>query len=160
MLVDDIRGGDLIDHPVWTIKSRRTKTDFEVTPVKRLPCKSLDNKLVFVPVCLACGDTYWGMFSNVDISDEKLTRHFITFSLLKGEKWIHLARYFDADYRKRGPAALAKQLKMELNDVFPISYDLSDIVSNPPNWLSGNIPSSPSEKLSLDEIVALAVPPA
>ena len=75
----------------------------------------------------------------------------------KRGRWFDLARYHDVDYARRGPEQLAQFLALPVSSIFPIEYDLSDLVSADPDLVKGTIPLEPQEKLSQDELTQLAL---
>lgn len=147
---------DLTLHPVW----RYVDTDDRevmVAPVKRLPVKSLDGKIVGTEITLANSEKRWATLSNVDVKNARSTKHFLTLSVLVDLKWIHIARCHDHDYAERGPEFLAKALGLRVDDVYPIQYDIRECATGECESLKTCILKEPSEKLSRAEIIALAV---
>ncbi|MTW03962.1 hypothetical protein [Pseudoduganella ginsengisoli] len=95
---------------------------------------------------------------NVELEDPQQNEHFMTLSLVKpnGESF-DLARYQDVNYEKSGPLALARFLGLQLIDVFPIAYDISEVVSGPAESVRGVILHEPQVQLSEAELIAMAV---
>jgi hypothetical protein len=62
--------------------------------------------------------------------------------------WFHLARYFDPDWERRGPAALAAALHRSVSDAFPIRYDLTAVAMGVAVSLSGRSWRSPRSELN------------
>lgn len=106
---------------------------------------------------LANGASVWGAITNFDTQNARRNLHFSSLSIPGPDGWFHLARYHDVDADENGPAALARLLKVEIRDVFPISYDLSQHVKGDANILKGSILAEPTERLTRDEIISLAV---
>ena len=99
------------------------------------------------------------MLGNIDPTNPRLTEHFLTVSVFRSDGALfHLARYHDLDAIERGPAALAAFLGLSLKAVFPLSYDVSAIVTGLPEVVRGTITSEPRERLTRAEVIALAVP--
>ena len=73
-----------------------------------------------------------GAFRNLNDKDPRLSEIFLTVSIWHGNRWFYLARYFDSDYGKRGPRALARSLNRPLKAVFPVRYDLRPLVKSRP----------------------------
>jgi hypothetical protein len=69
-----------------------------------------------------------------------------------------LARYWDLDYEKNGPDALAQFLGLSKPEIFLISYDLTAYVTGEHSVLVGNVLMEPRLRLPEDEIIRLAVP--
>ena len=156
--VESLQPIDFGIYPVWQYVNSDAAGETSVRPVARLPVASLNGKLVGVQVLLANGTATWALIGNVDTKNPRMTEHFITILLHKNCQWFALARYHDFDTDTRGPSALAKFLGLEVDEVFPISYDLSRFVKGGPKALRGSILKEPRERLSRSEIIALAVP--
>lgn len=143
---------------VWKYVPNHTGRTVLVSPMTTRPLKNLDGKVVLTKIELANGMQLQGMLGNIDPENPELTKHFLTLSVLRDGKWFHLSRYHDIDYKKFGPKKLAIFLGLNVTDVFPIKYDISGLFKIQSNVLSGLIPEEPDEKLSRDDIIALAVP--
>jgi hypothetical protein len=87
------------------------------------------------------------------------TRQFLALTVFGGESQggFTLARYFDVDYERRGPAALAGFLGLRVEEVFPVAYDIGAVAVGLAEVIRGSIPSEPAEKLTEEELTALAV---
>jgi hypothetical protein len=156
--LDEIGIEDLEAFKVWQYTSMDTDTEFVLCPVKKLPVKSLSGRLAGTEVRLSNGTKVWALIGNIDLSNPRLTQHFLTLSIHRKGKWFTMARYHDHDVAKRGPKALAAFLHLPSNDVFPITYDLSGLAVGSSSALVGIIAVQPIEKLTRAEIISLAVP--
>ena len=87
-----------------------------------------------------------------------MNEHFVTLSIERNGHWFGLARYHDADYRQRGPSALARFLGLSVGDVFPISYNVREHVKGEFAALAGKVMKRPFEQLTRDELITMAVP--
>ena len=151
---------DLIAHPVWMFTGSDRKGETVVRPVGRLPVTSLSGKILGTTVTLANGSDVWALLGNIDQNNARLSEHYLTISIERAGRWFHLARYFDVDYARRGPEALATFLSLPPEQLFPITYDVRNYVSGgDPAALCGAIPRLPRKRLSIEELAALAVPP-
>ena len=79
-----------------------------------------------------------------------------TLAVWTEQGWFRLARYHDPDRRSHGPRALARVLGLRLADVFPIAYDLREILGGRGAALQGLIPAVPERRLSRAALVRLA----
>jgi hypothetical protein len=118
----------------------------------------MTGKIVGMQVHLRNGSKVWAILGNLDLENERLTKHFLTLSVLRGGAWFTMARYHDFDSEKRGPLTLSDFLGLTIEEVFPVSYDISDYYTGSPRVLVGVIEKEPIERLSRAEIIALAVP--
>jgi hypothetical protein len=156
--VDELTADDIARNPVWRFTNSDSADETAVQPVKRLPVSNLAGKLVGLRVTLRNGDSVWATLSNIDSENARLNEHFLTLSVVRLGMWFHLARYHDFDYAERGPDALAAFLGLDVDDVFPISYDLCAYAKGDPRALSGVIAKSPAVKLTRAELIRLAIP--
>ena len=126
-------------------------------PVKKLPVRNLDNRVVLTQVRLNNGAVYPAMIGNLEVDNLELTKHFITLTIIKDQERFDLARYHDVDYPRSGPESLAVFLSLSLDDVFPISYDISNVVSGHQGIIKGQIPKTVHNPLSREELMRLIV---
>ena len=156
--VDALTPTDLARAPVWEFVNDDSQPDETyVRPVRELPVDSLASRFAATQVALHNGRRLWATLGNVDLNAPRSTRHFLTLSLYLDDGWFHVARYHDFDAEERGPVALARRLGMQLSDVFPIKYDLSQVAIGDPDVIRGAVVAEPSERLSRSELIALAV---
>jgi hypothetical protein len=156
--VQELTAADLEAWPVWEFTNEHEATsETIVRPVTRLPVTSMAGRLVGTRVRLASGREIRAELSNIDLKDPRQTEQFLSLSVLREGKWFTMARYHDIESDRRGPGALAAVLGMNIDDVFPISYDISKFCIGNPAVLAGVIRKEPREKLSREEIIRLAV---
>jgi hypothetical protein len=156
--VDSLRVLDLKAYPVWQYVNREGSDETAVRPVKQVPVTHLSGKVVGTQVLLANGQRVWALIGNVDASNARLTEHFLTLSVERDGRWFTLSRYHDFDYAENGPEALARFLGAQVDDVFPIVYDIRQYAKGDAAALAGQIRQEPRERLSRAEIIAMAVP--
>jgi len=152
--VGELTVEDLLAHPVWQFTNNEDTT---VRPVKRIPVASLAGRILGTEVVLANRTKVWASFGNIAEHSPQRTAHFLAASFERDGRWFHLARYHDVDYEKRGPEQLAAFLGLPVDDVFPISYDVRKFAKGDPLALCGVIPKEPQERLTEDELIALAI---
>ena len=70
---------------------------------------------------------------------------------------FHLAKYFQLWYGSEGPAALAAFLKKKREEVFPISYDLSDVVVGSSDVVKGVFEAEFRIPMSRDQLMKILV---
>jgi hypothetical protein len=148
---------DLQRCPVWQYTDTEEVDETYVRPVKRLPVWSLTGRVVATKSALANGERRWALLGNVDLTNPRLTEHFISMSVENDGKWFMLARYHDAFYAQSGPQALSDFLGLSIDDVFPISYDVREHVKGSSAASVGTILKEPRERLTRAQIMAMAV---
>lgn len=156
--VEELMEADLAAFPVWQFVNDDEKGETAVRPVKRTPVNKLDGRLVGIKVRLANDAEVWALIGNVDASNPRTTQHFLTLSIFRDGRCFTLARYHDVDAHERGPQALAAFLDLPIDKIFPISYNISRFSKGDPAALIGTIEKEPRERLTPDQIIALAVP--
>lgn len=154
--LSELTTADLSEFAVWEYVSGPDDSVY-VEPVADLPVTDLTNRIVGTTVLFRNGDACWALLGNIDLHNKLSTDHFLTLSVEKGGRWFDLARYHDVDYARRGAGQLAQFLALPVTRIFPIVYDLSDVVSADPGVVRGSIPLEPYEKLPQDKLIQLAL---
>lgn len=149
---------DFTKHRIWQFTRGASGDETFVRPARRVPVGNLTGKIVASLVTLADGQRRWALIGNLDPANAKLAKHFVTLSIENAGTWFHLARYHDHDYTDRGPEQLAAFLGLTTGAVFPISYDVSKEVSGSLEVTVGTIVAEPTDKLTREEVIALAMP--
>ena len=158
-IIDRLTVQDFLKNPVWQFRNSDAKNqnDRRVRPILDLPTKSLAGCLVATQIRLANGMKKWAVLFNITVTNPRKSKHFLTVWIENHGKWFELARYFDVDYERRGPQQLALFLDMLVDDVFPISYDVSPFAQGDVDAVTGQIEKNPKEQLTEDEIIALTL---
>ena len=156
--VSALTAADFEEFPVWEF----TNTDEDrgetiVRPVENMPVDSMGGRLIGTKVRLANGSQAWALLGNMDLLNLRLNQHFLTISIWRSGRWFLMARYHDFDVAQRGPEELARFLELDVDDVFPIFYDISRICSGQPSVTIGSVLKEPGERLSGADLIALAV---
>jgi hypothetical protein len=155
---EDLRASDVEAFPVWEFVNNDEIGETVVRPVKTIPVQNLRGRLVSTQVRLACGKTVLAQLGNIDSNNPKSTKHFLQLIAFHSGKTFIMARYHDFDWNRQGPQAVADFLGMRVEEVFPISYDVSRFSTGDPAALAGKIEAEPRERLTRAQIIALAVP--
>ncbi|HOF88182.1 MAG TPA: hypothetical protein PLZ36_08795 [Armatimonadota bacterium] len=158
--VDKLTVEDLTRYPIWEFDLENEDEDGQdetwVKPVKQLPVTDLSNRIVGIPVRFAGGTTGYALLGNIDLQHLRKTQQFLVLTLVIGDgDWFHLARYHDSDYARNGPEALARHVNLSLEEIFPITYDISTFTRGLDAVVRGSIPAEPVERLTDDERMAL-----
>jgi hypothetical protein len=154
--VDDFRSW-----PVWGFEPETVDGDSylepSLAPVTDYPISDLRNRLVGCRIQLRNGKLCGAILGNVTLHDPHATAHFLTLSVEYNGQWYDLARYHDVNYEERGPAGLARFLGLPISEVFPMTYDISAIATGSSEVTTGSVNASPTEILSDDELIDLAL---
>lgn len=157
--IEDLAVDDIEVFSVWQFTNSKERIgETAVRPIKKIPVKNLNGRIVATQVRLANSTSVWALIGNVAPTNPKLTQHFLTLSVELNAKWFTMARYHDFDASERGPHALAAFLNLPIDAIFPISYNISRVCEGDPAALVGTIEKEPQEKLTRADIIGLAVP--
>jgi hypothetical protein len=158
---DRLAPTDFANYPVWEFANDREVNIAQETymrPVKRLPVKSLDNRVVGTQLTLCDGQQVFGVLGNISLVDVVKTEHFLTVIIFRSsDEKFGLARYHDVDYSQRDPQALASFLGLSVPQIFPIRYDLTAVAIGPSEFLCGSIPANLEHPLSREALATLAL---
>lgn len=154
--VDLLKIEDFERFPIWEF-SDNENLGLMVHPVEDLPVSTMSGRMVGTKVVLANGRIVWALISNIEVAHRLSTEHFLSLSVNIDGRWHHLSRYHDPDYSRNGPEALAKALGLDVDEVFPIEYDVSSHIVGDTGALIGTIPKNPKKRLEDDELINLAL---
>jgi hypothetical protein len=155
--VESLQVSDFVLNPVWEYTNDDEFGETAVCPITQIPAKDLDGKIVGTQVVLANGNRVWASISNIEARNPRSTEQFLTLSVGHNGTWFNLARYHDLDYGERGPNELARFLGLPVDEVFPIHYDVRRYAIGNPTALAGQVLKEPRQRLSPNELVALAL---
>lgn len=156
--VDAITPADAADFPVWEYANDEEglpgRDETWMRPLLGLPVSSMDNRVAWVTVRLANGETRLGALSNVDLNDPSEHEHFLCISVFRddGDQFF-LARYHDPFRDTHGPRNLAEFLGLRVEDIFPIAFDLSSVATGNPACLHGTIEREPKNPQSRRDLM-------
>jgi len=158
----EIGTNELLQRGVWTYdldEERYTDGQDEswIQPEERLPVNSLTNCVVATCVTLANGTAVPAVLGNISLNDARVTSQYLCLSVERNGAWFHLARYFDTDWKARGPSELAVFLGLPIDEVFPITYNISELAIGAERVLAGSIGIEPVERLTDAELLALSL---
>jgi hypothetical protein len=155
--IESISVEEIMQFPVWRYLNRDRCEEVILLPIYKFPRSNLDLCIVGTKLTLANGTQVWSFLGNIDTCNTQSTKHFLTVSVERNGEWFHLARYHDSDYKEHGPTQLAKFLNMKTDSVFPMRYDVRFASEGEIDALTGYITSEPTERLSKDELILLAI---
>ena len=150
---------DLRRFPVWESdlanEGQPGRDETWVKPVKRLPVKSMANRVVGTMLRLANGSTLFGLLGNVSLNHVRKTRQFIDVTFFHGKRAFYFSH---ADYpviKKTGAAALSRFLSLQEEEIFPLTYDLTGIAVGLDEVVRGTVHARPPEELNEAQRMAL-----
>jgi hypothetical protein len=152
-LFRDITVADLEMYPVW--QSIEAKDDPSAFPIESLPVANLAGRFVGTRVRLANGNHAWAMLLGVNLTDLRKTEQMADLRIEHNGEWFCLAQYWDVNFKRRSPDALAQFLNLSVDEVFPIYYDLTGLAVGLTSVIKGHIPKEPRERLPEDEIIKM-----
>ncbi len=150
---------DFNRHPVWEFQVGSEwlpwRDETWLSPVKRLPVESLDNRLVGTILKLANGQAVRGTLGNISLRNARATRQFIDVEISHNGKSYQLQRAAAPMTPYLNAQGLAEALRLRIEQVFPITYDLSDVAVGDPKIIKGSIEAELPENLSPDDRMKL-----
>jgi hypothetical protein len=155
--IEQLEVQDFKRHPVWALEINEDDAFVYVSPVLSLPVNSLNGRIIGVETVLNSGLKLWCHLGNVDTVNPSSNEHFVSASFYVKGKWHRLSRYHDFDATAHGPKNLADVLNLSIEEVFPITYDLTPYVNASVSVTNSVIDLEPSVLLSRGELIALAV---
>ena len=155
-LISTLKPTDFTNHPIWEW-DLNSDDDQSLVPVLDYPVPTIDNRIIGIKCVLSNDENVSCILSNIDLSNQEKTDLFITLSAWNGSRYINLCRYFDAGYDNHGPDHLATALGYVVNQIFPIRWDISKYVKSITSCSSGLIHANPKKRITLVEIIKLAL---
>lgn len=153
---------DFGEYKIWEYDLRCSKGSDEtwLRPIKKYPAKTMVNRIIGIPVILNNNKEVYGIISNIDTHDPICTQHLLQLSLFIGNDLFHLCRYWEEGLLGReGPKALSNKLHLHVDEVFPISYDLSQYVTGDELSIKNVIESAPQRRLSREDVFRIFINP-
>jgi hypothetical protein len=158
----EIKPKDLEEYWLWRSVPAKSDGELRVRPVKvEKTTKGFSaGSLAATKVKCADGSQYWALIEGIHPDKPEFSKHNRELRLfVDGFGWFQLAQYFDSDeYRhKHGENVLCTLLGKTIEDVFPISFDLSDKSDSGSPCLVGTFEINPAWGLAREEIMNLLV---
>jgi len=154
--IDLLSIADMERHPVWKF-SNDDHHDTSVYPLNEYPVINTGGVLFTTQIRFANEKLFWAIIGNVHSENVLATEQFLALSIVHNDKKLPLARYFDPTFARLGPESFAKLLNYSVDDVFPISYDISKYVIAPEEITKGKILKEPKQRLSKDELMKMVL---
>lgn len=148
---------DIVECPVWRF-TNSFENDLEVESLPNGPYPNLGGLVIGSNVIFSDGSTHWALLQNVSLAGQKVNDHFLTININRNGEWYTLARYHDFNVERCGPSALASFMGKDINDVFPIQYDMRDALCSDSLRLVGFVRDvPPKHRLTTKELISLAL---
>jgi hypothetical protein len=149
---------DFTEFPIWeyTLSGGILGGESIVEEVREDVITHLNNRILGTHVMLHNSRLEFCALERLDLDNSLLTEHFLGASFYRNGAWFHLRRYHDFDYDKWGPEQLALFLGLNVDDIFPMKYDLSRVACLKSN-LVGFIQKRPPGILDKDDLIQLAL---
>jgi hypothetical protein len=139
---------DFEKYPVWESVLDDEADEVSVSPVTVLLVPNLVSQIVGTWVQLANGGFVWATVLNWT-RNPRMNEHFVVVRVERNGQWFWLSRYWDIDYSRNGPEAVANFLGLSVDEVFPISYDVRNYADGDPTALVGSVLKEPGERLPI-----------
>ena len=149
----------LAKHPVWEFLNddEHPAGDTAMRPVEKLPADHFDGRLFGTTVRLADGSLLPAAISDLGFGPKKYRHHFRSLTVFAKGRRFRLAKYFQLWYDSEGPDALAAFLKKKRKEVFPISYDISQLAVGPADVVRGTFEAEISDPIPRDHLMRILV---
>ena len=149
----------LAKYPVWEFLNddEHPLGDTAMQPVSDLPTRQFDGRIFGTIVTLADGSLFPATIADLNFGPKKYRSHFRSLTLFAKGKRFHLANYFQLRYQEQGPAALAAFLGKTTEEVFPISYDISDIAVGPSDVVRGQFKAEVKDPIPRHRLMEITV---
>lgn len=145
--VAELTEDDLRRSPIWEYgtgnESKPGRDETWVRPVRRLPVRSLANRMAWTPIRLANGTATYGLVGNISLRHPRQTRNFIVITFFKDGRSFTFSHA-----RPKGASGLAHHLGLRQKDIFPLSYDLSGLAIGLHEVVRGTVSAKPPEALT------------
>ncbi len=152
---------DLLRHPVWEFANDSEHANDDETflrPCHDLPIDDFGNRIVGTIATLANGDRVPIILQNVDLQSPFKTEHLVSITMFnKKGKAFPLARYHDIALDAYGPEQLAAFMRLSVDEIFPIEYDISELAIGDRDCVCRVVPLVPRRRLSRSEIIDLII---
>jgi hypothetical protein len=146
----------LSKHSVWRF-TNDDADELELEPAVEVVFSDLSGLVIGTHVTFADGSSHWGLIQNISFAGPAVNDHFVTLSVHRNGEWFPLARYHDIQIEEYGPNRMAAFMGKPVEDVFPIVYDLREVLNSASTSLVGAIRSSPLLRLTEAELISLAL---
>ncbi len=148
--ISELTVADLKRQPVWRFVS---VSSTEVVPVETLPPRSFESLVIGAEVQLADESWVWALLQNFSLSGAAVNDHFLNLTFDIQGSWFVLARYHDPWIESHGPQKLAQLLNRNLEQIFPIRFDLRKTLKSLDSAFVSEVKMEPDVELTRDQVM-------
>ena len=130
---------DLKLHRVWEFKTAENSDGYGVVRVLGHPVISTVERIIATQVTLANGTKLWATAQGFVRGNRRETENWLSLSILFDGKHIFLGDTSMYRIPEYSPEAVARQLGLEMHEVFPIHFDVRESVSGYDDGAFGTI---------------------
>lgn len=159
IILSDLVEADLSRSVLWKYLPSRGGR-LLVRAVKAKKNESLKGYLISGQFRLTNGLLFWGLLDGIDLELPRHSLHNRGLRLLLPDGgWFELANYNDSDDVKliRGPDALASKIGLNVDEVFPVSFDFRVRADCDSPLLFGTFEPNPEWGLTRSEVMEILV---
>ena len=153
----DLTALDVLAQPIWRFTNDNPNDDFEIEPVDKSSFAELSGLIVASQVEFADSTKHLALHQSVSLAGQKVNDHFLSLTIERGGYWFPLARYHDVSIENYGPTQLAEFIGKSVKEVFPIVYDLREVLGADSSLLVGIVREAPISPLTDAELISLSL---
>lgn len=157
MSFPELSASDISKHPIWRFTNNDLVDELEIESVDRRVFRNLDGLIISSNVTFSDGSIHLALFQNVSLTDPEMNDHFLSLTVERNGKWFPLACYHNPAIEKWGPLQLAAFMGKTVEEIFPIHYDLRDVLNSDSPTLVGIVRAEPLVRLTEDEIISWVI---
>lgn len=154
---NDLCVNDILEHPIWRFTNNNPQDELEIEAIDGSNLTDLGGVTLSSKVTFADGSSQLALFQNVSLAGQKVNDHFLSLTIEKDGEWFPLARYHDVAFDRHGPLQLSSFVGKKVQDVFPIEYDLREILKSHASRLVGVVHAEPPVRLTDEQLISLAL---
>jgi hypothetical protein len=153
----DLTVADVTNYPIWRFTNANPDDDHEIETVNEHSFRNLSGLIIASEVEFGDSSKHLALHQNVSLGGQKVNDHFLSLTVNRDGDWFPLARYHDVSIEKYGPRHLADFMGKAVSDVFPIKYDLREVLNSDSARLVGFVRETPLSPLTDDELISLSL---
>jgi hypothetical protein len=144
--IESITWKSFEDYPVWEW-DLGIDDDSTLFPITDYPVSYLEGRIIGIPCQLHNGKSINCILQSVEIGSPHKTEQFLNLYAIIGVRKIRLLRYFDVGASDDPGKDFASEISVNVDEVFPIKWDVQKHVTKGLNGRSGLITRFPTRRL-------------